>query len=1466
MILVTIAVVVMTAVSTRVCAQENAIEDTLINEEEVLAADTMVNNDPEWYVAPVDRAIIRAPKRAAEGTCPIDSVQTYDVNGNLTHVSIYEYGDTTRTITWAINNGSRVGESKMEYANDGFVYYGATYTWDNTISNWKGVDRADTIYNEARKMTSRTEYVWVNNAWVPDVKYTYAYDAANRETEFTTYKRNASTNQLMLSKQRIREWYNASKTTLDIQYTAHNGTDWSKGTKKAWVYDDNGYTKEYYEYKSLLAKDVWGGAGSIHEVTAWLTATKKINYLKQVWSEGDFVNNTHEIWHYNGPSQAQTFYEKQTWSNGAWVGSDQDTIKYEKFGTKTLQTVHQHNIWSNGVWVMSVEDSLWYNASGGKILDAKYTFSNGVRTGKNYRTEWILTGLKSTITYSWKNGAWARYRKTIKDNVLGADTIENCTYSWSSSNGGQWVAYSKRTLSINGGSETITQSWGNNDWVNSTRTTTIGSTANPTQTASFVWNNGEWYGYARTDYHYYAPGQPDTIKTYRPIGTEWVDSLRTVNTYNANGIKIMVHNAKWNGSRWVMQSMSRTDMIDCVVDGIRQTLNATWHCQNDSVWVGEAKDTTAYLPNGKPIYRAVYDDWQNNDWVPYYYVNYEYDEAYRPTLEERFEWNGVAWYGKNRDESEYDEQGNKTLEASYKSWDNVTNTWIGSAKTEKVFDSNQAVISSILSVWGENSWRQVFRTTYTRDEIGREVDQIVEHFEENQWLNSDRYIHTYNGATLIKDNAYKWLDNQWKFTSRNETYYDEDAQAKLRRKVSGLWNEGDVVSFADDHYYYDCDLPHMYTIQFVNEDGTLLEAKQVLQGQVPSYDETPTKVADTQHEYTFTNWSPEVVAATGDATYTAIYTATLRKYMIRFEDENGTELQSGLVEYGLTPAYTGSTPSKTATEEYTYAFAGWDNEPVAVMGEATYTATYTPTKRSYTIRFKDEDGTELQSGLVEYGQTPSYGETPTKVADTQHEYTFTNWSPEVVAVTGDATYTAIYTATLRKYTIRFEDENGTELQSGLVEYGQTPAYTGATPSKTATEEYTYAFAGWDNELVAVTGEATYIATYTPTKRSYMIRFEDENGTELQSGLVEYGLTPAYTGSTPSKTATEEYTYAFAGWDNEPVAVVGEATYTATYTPTKRSYMITWLMDDGSVVDQAEMEYGTTPAHANINKENTAKYTYTFTGWSPQVSSVIGEASYIAQFDSVINKYTVTFYFEDGVTVIKSMEVAYGEMPSIDITPSRVAEEHYYYVFAGWSPEITEVTGDVNYTANFNKKPKEYEILFKDWNGAQLLKANVAYGTVPEYTGTTPERRGNAHYSYTFTGWSPELTEVTGNATYTAVYKTVVNMYTVQFLDEDGTELENQLVAYGVVPAYQGEMPTKEDDEEYRYIFAGWSPRVTAVTSDAAYYATYTAHKKTEGFETIADHQSPISTKVMIDGRIYIIRGGHTYTTDGRMVE
>ena len=136
-------------------------------------------------------------------------------------------------------------------------------------------------------------------------------------------------------------------------------------------------------------------------------------------------------------------------------------------------------------------------------------------------------------------------------------------------------------------------------------------------------------------------------------------------------------------------------------------------------------------------------------------------------------------------------------------------------------------------------------------------------------------------------------------------------------------------------------------------------------------------------------------------------------FEVVYKNDDGTVLQSDTVVSGAaTPTYAG-TPTKTASAQYTYTFSGWDTDPSTVptvTADATYTAQYTPTIRSYNITWKNDDGSVLRTDSVAYGSLPSYGGTPSKPDDANYTYTFSMWNPTVQLVTGDATYTAVYLA------------------------------------------------------------------------------------------------------------------------------------------------------------------------------------------------------------------------------------------------------------------------------------------------------------------------------------------------------------------------------------------------------------------------------------------------------------------------
>lgn len=192
----------------------------------------------------------------------------------------------------------------------------------------------------------------------------------------------------------------------------------------------------------------------------------------------------------------------------------------------------------------------------------------------------------------------------------------------------------------------------------------------------------------------------------------------------------------------------------------------------------------------------------------------------------------------------------------------------------------------------------------------------------------------------------------------------------------------------------------------------------------------------------------------------------------------------------------------------------------------------TPEKElaEYTIKFVDYDQELLSEIKVKEGVVPAYDkEEPYRDPTREHSYTFSGWTPTIVAATADATYTATYEEEVRKYTIRFVDDDDTELQKESLPYGAMPEYKGAAPTKAATAQYTYSFLNWDKPIATVTGNATYKATYNSVVNQYEVIFDTHGGSEVSSQTVPYGghVTKP---DDPNREATGDAYYVFEGWD------------------------------------------------------------------------------------------------------------------------------------------------------------------------------------------------------------------------------------------------------------------------------------------------------------------------------------------------
>ncbi len=609
-----------------------------------------------------------------------------------------------------------------------------------------------------------------------------------------------------------------------------------------------------------------------------------------------------------------------------------------------------------------------------------------------------------------------------------------------------------------------------------------------------------------------------------------------------------------------------------------------------------------------------------------------------------------------------------------------------------------------------------------------------------------------------------------------------------------------------------------YTITWKMDDGTVIDQTKVEAGVVPTHAD-PTKAATAEYTYTFAGWEPKVVAVTGDATYTATFKETKNSYTITWKMDDGSVIAKETYAYGDMPSH--AAPVKESTAQYTYTFTGWTPALTSVTGDATYTAVFSATERSYTVTWLNWDGAELAKETYAYGLTPSYnGAVPVRPATEQFSYTFTGWTPAVVPVSGDATYTAVFKETKNSYTITWKMDDGSVIAQENYNYGDMPSH--AAPVKEATAQYTYTFTGWTPALTSVTGDATYTAVFSATERSYTVTWLNWDGSQLAKESYKYGATPSFKGATPSRPATAQNTFTFTGWSPAIAPVSGDVTYKAQFSATGQTYTITWKMDDGSVIAKETYAYGDMPSQAAPVKEQTAQYTYTFSGWNPAIVPVTEDATYTAVFKATVRSYKVTFLDKDGKE-IEVQEVLYNEAA---VAPQ--APEVEGYVFIGWDTPFDAVKSDLTVKALYEE--------VKDYTPSNLNALLVPKADDVQITLSWDKVEGAVSYELRVLADDVELFSQ--------------NTMTQNIISSPLSDIVN---TYKITPG--------------TYTMT-WFVRSTDALghaiSDWAEGPQFEVTVKGQGYETTKDEVQ--SVKIYRNGMIFILRDGKTYTVTGQEVK
>ena len=332
-------------------------------------------------------------------------------------------------------------------------------------------------------------------------------------------------------------------------------------------------------------------------------------------------------------------------------------------------------------------------------------------------------------------------------------------------------------------------------------------------------------------------------------------------------------------------------------------------------------------------------------------------------------------------------------------------------------------------------------------------------------------------------------------------------------------------------------------------------------------------------------------------------------------------------------------------------------------------------------------------------------------------------------------------------------------------------YVSGSSARVLPPENSENFRAWkteDNKLIypgdkiTVTKNTTLTAVYTNKPRTETITYHYNFGGSTQT-FIDSGY-PKNTNATVRSRDYVGFTaptgYKFLGWATTPNGNVEYQPNTKVFVDATgdnnlyavwqvKTYTVTWVnWDDSEVRTDTEVPYGTElEAPADPTREADAEYTYTFAGWTPEIKTVTGNATYKATYTKEANSYTLTYDLDGGEwenDTTYTYPKKYNEEVEVKADPTKTG-----YTFAGWtSAEVKVVNGKFTMPAkNVTLKAKWEANIYKvtyDLDGGEWTETTnefpYEYKVTVEVVKTIPTREG-----YKFSGWRSEEVTIENDA-------------------------------------------------------------------------------------------------------------------------